>query len=98
MSGTFRGVVNANGTDAWLGIPFAQPPIGPLRFKAPVHITQPLQGIQDTSRFGHAYHQPPSSRLSANMSENCLFLNVWRPTGTLADATLPMMVSSLFHV
>lgn len=75
-SGTFRGVTNPNGTDAWLGIPFAQPPIGPLRFKAPLRITQPLQGIQDASKFGDACPQPPSSILGANMSEDCLFLNV----------------------
>ena len=75
-SGTFRGVANPNGTDAWLGIPFAQPPIGPLRFKAPLSIVQPLQTIQDASQFGDACPQPPSSILGANMSENCLFLNV----------------------
>ena len=75
-SGTFRGVTNSNGTDAWLGIPFAQPPIGPLRFKAPVPITQPLQDIQNASQFGDACPQPPSSILGANVSENCLFLNV----------------------
>lgn len=75
-SGTFRGVSTSNGTDAWLGIPFAQPPIGPLRFKAPHPITQPSQVIQDASQFGDACPQPPSSILGANMSENCLFLNV----------------------
>ena len=75
-SGTFRGVANSNRTDAWLGIPFAQPPIGPLRFKAPLPITQPSQVIQDASRFGDACPQPPSSTLGANMSENCLSLNV----------------------
>lgn len=75
-SGTFRGVANSNGTDAWLGIPFAQPPIGPLRFKAPLPITQPLQAVQDASQFGDACPQPPSSSLGANISENCLSLNV----------------------
>jgi hypothetical protein len=75
-SGIFRGVANSNGTDAWLGIPFAQPPIGPLRFKAPLPITQLSQVIQDASRFGDACPQPPSSTLGADISENCLFLNV----------------------
>ncbi|KAF8123482.1 alpha beta-hydrolase [Boletus edulis] len=91
-SGTFRGVTNSNGTDAWLGIPFAQPPIGPFRFKAPVPISRPCQGIQDASQFGDACPQPPSSILGANMSENCLFLNVWRPAGTPPGAQLPVMV------
>lgn len=75
-SGTFRGVANLNGSDAWLGIPFAQPPIGSLRFKAPLPITQPSETIQNASQFGDACPQPPSSILGANMSENCLFLNV----------------------
>ncbi|KAF8434092.1 alpha beta-hydrolase [Boletus edulis BED1] len=91
-SGKFRGVTNSNGTDAWLGIPFAQPPIGPFRFKAPVPISRPCQGIQDASQFGDACPQPPSSILGANMSENCLFLNVWRPAGTPPGAQLPVMV------
>lgn len=75
-SGTFHGVADLNGTDTWLGIPFAQPPIGLLRFRAPVPIAEPSPGIQDASQFGDACPQPPSSILGANMSENCLFLNV----------------------
>ncbi|KAF9223918.1 alpha beta-hydrolase [Gyrodon lividus] len=91
-SGTFRGVINTNGTESWLGIPFAQPPVGSLRFKAPLPILQSLQGIQNASEFGDACPQPPSPSLGADMSESCLFLNVWRPTGTSADAQLPVMV------
>ncbi|KAF9234218.1 Alpha/Beta hydrolase protein [Melanogaster broomeanus] len=91
-SGTFRGVANTNGTDSWSSIPFAQPSVGSLRFKAPLPITQPLQGIQDASQFGDACLQPLLFSLGANMSENCLVLNVWRPTGTVVDAQLPVMV------
>ncbi|KAF9231006.1 alpha beta-hydrolase [Melanogaster broomeanus] len=76
----------------WFGIPFAQPPVGSLRFKAPLPITQSLQGIQDASQFGDACPQLLGSSLGANMSENCLVLNVWRPTGTVVDARLPVMV------
>ncbi|KIJ67043.1 hypothetical protein HYDPIDRAFT_109031 [Hydnomerulius pinastri MD-312] len=91
-SGTFRGVTTTNGTDRWLGILYAQPPVGSLRFKAPLPITQPLQGIQDASEFGDVCPQPPATSLGANMSENCLSLNVWRPTATAVDAQLPVMV------
>ncbi|KAH7912797.1 alpha beta-hydrolase [Hygrophoropsis aurantiaca] len=91
-TGTFRGQSNANGTDSWLGIPYAQPPVGTLRFKAPVPILQVPQQVQDASQFGDACPQPPSTSLGATMSENCLNLNIWRPSGTTADSNLPVMV------
>lgn len=75
-SGNFLGVATANGTDRWLGIPFAQPPVGSLRFKAPLAITRPQNGVQDAFGFGNACPQVPSSSLGAPMSEDCLFLNV----------------------
>ena len=71
-SGTFRGL-SANGTDHWLGIPFAQPPLGPLRFEAPVPISRPVGGIQNALSFSHACPQPPTT---APVSEDCLYLNV----------------------
>lgn len=71
-SGTFRGL-SVNGTDRWLGIPYAQPPLGPLRFEAPVPISLPLVGIQDALKFSHACPQPPTT---APISEDCLYLNV----------------------
>ncbi|KAJ7188969.1 alpha/beta-hydrolase [Mycena filopes] len=89
--GTFRGVSTANGTEKWLGIPFAQPPVGPLRFKAPVPIAKALKGIQNASKFGNACPQPPIS-LGAPIAEDCLFLNVWRPQNTPANAKLPVLV------
>ena len=70
--GTFRGL-SVNGTDRWLGIPYAQPPLGPLRFEAPVPISLPLVGIQDALKFSHACPQPPTT---APISEDCLYLNV----------------------
>lgn len=80
-SGTFRGVSAGapNNTDKWLGIPFAQPPVGNLRFKAPVAITHPSRAVQDASQFGDACPQEPSDSLGAPMSEDCLFLNVSQP-------------------
>ena len=76
-SGNFVGVTSAaNGTDKWLGIPFAQPPTGNLRFKAPVAITKPSRGVLQATQFGNACPQLPSSSLGAPQSEDCLFLNV----------------------
>lgn len=89
-SGAFQGVLTSNGTEHWLGIPFAHPPVGSLRFKAPVPITTALGGIQNSSTFGDACPQLPAS-LGAPMSEDCLYLNVWRPNGTSSDAKLPVL-------
>lgn len=73
-TGTFRGTSVA-GVERWLGIPFAQPPVGPLRFKAPVPITKRSSEVKDASTFGNACPQP-SADLGAPISEDCLFLNV----------------------
>ena len=82
-AGAVRGVNNGS-IRVFKGIPYAQPPVGPLRWKAP----QPLarwNGVRDATEFGAACHQPPP-RLSTiytaspmPMSEDCLTLNVWTP-------------------
>ncbi|KAJ7621945.1 alpha/beta-hydrolase [Mycena polygramma] len=90
--GTFQGVNTTNSTQQWLGIPFAEAPVGPLRFKAPVPISKPFLGIQDASAFGNACPQPSSFvALGAPLGEDCLYLNVWRPQG-IADPKLPVLV------
>ena len=73
---TFRGLNLSNGTDRWLGIPFARPPVGPLRFKAPVSITKPPLAVKNAFTFGDACAQVPSDTLGAPQSEDCLSLNV----------------------
>ncbi|KAJ7454668.1 alpha/beta-hydrolase [Mycena latifolia] len=92
--GTFRGMAGVNGTEEWLGIPFAEPPVGPLRFKAPVPISTPLPGIQNASAFGNACPQPANALtpLGAAVSEDCLYFNVWRPEGTTSKSRLPVLV------
>ncbi|KAK7035865.1 carboxylic ester hydrolase, partial [Favolaschia claudopus] len=96
--GTVRGVsTGSNGTEKWLGIPFAEPPVGSLRFKAPVPITRAFEGIRDASAFGNACPQPPGD-LGAAVAESCLFLNefmlfsVGLATAKYsADARLPVL-------
>ncbi len=74
-SGTFTGQ-NTKGLDRWLGIPFALPPVGDLRFKAPVPVPTNSSRVQrDATTFGDACPQPPGD-LGASISEDCLFLNV----------------------
>ncbi|KAE9402451.1 alpha/beta-hydrolase [Gymnopus androsaceus JB14] len=92
-SGTFLGVSTPNGTDQWLGIRYGTPPVGDLRFKAPVAITQPnTTTVQDASTFGNACPQRPATDLGAPLSEDCLFLNVFRSQNTTADAKVPVLV------
>ena len=74
-TGTFRGLSTSNGTEKWLGIPFALPPVGQLRFKAPIPITKASNSIMDATSFGNACPQPAAT-LGAPIAEDCLFLNV----------------------
>ncbi len=63
------------------GIPYAAPPVGPLRWRPPVAAVK-WEGVRDAGKFGNACPQPartePWARVGAT-SEDCLFLNVWRP-------------------
>jgi para-nitrobenzyl esterase len=76
---------------AFLGIPYAAPPIGNLRWKPPQPVTK-WKGTRDATKFGPACLQPSESG-AANLktSEDCLYLNVWTPEFT-SSAKLPVMV------
>ncbi|CAN7535313.1 carboxylesterase/lipase family protein [Rhizobacter sp. LjRoot28] len=105
--GKVEGLANtASATYAWLGIPYAQPPVGALRWmppKEPSAWTMPLA----TKAFGRSCAQPGSfyappkaddgfSRDIANTfgqvmgAEDCLSLNIWRPASDAAQ--LPVIV------
>lgn len=73
-SGVLRGA-QRDGMRSFLGIPYAQPPVGELRWRAP----QPLaawSGSRDALRFGAECMQG-RGRTPVPMSEDCLFLNIW---------------------
>lgn len=92
-SGSFVGQASlVNGTERWLGIPFAQPPLGKLRFKAPAPIANPSPVVQRAIEFGNACPQLPSDATFGPQGEDCLTLNVWRPVGTSANDRLPVLV------
>lgn len=80
--GKLRGRDLDDGVTAFMGIPYAAPPVGPLRWKPP----QPpasWDGIRDATRAGaRCIQHAPYGELEAdnpNQSEDCLFLNVWTP-------------------
>ena len=88
--GRLRG--QAAGTiDEFLGIPYAAPPVGPLRWRPPqpaAHWT----GVRPATRFGPHCPQTGGPFGLASMSENCLFLNVYAPADSLRGGSLPVMV------
>ncbi len=89
--GTLRGTT-AGPAEEFLGIPYAAPPVGPLRWQPP-QPAAPWTGIRDATAFAPHCPQPPSAFGVASTSENCLYLNVYRPAGTTAGArNLPVMV------
>jgi para-nitrobenzyl esterase len=75
-SGKLQGIAVSNTTNAYLGIPYAVPPVGQLRFLAPRPLLTP-QVTRDTTSFGPACVQPPTLEIPSGQSEDCLSLNVW---------------------
>jgi len=75
-----------NGVRVWRGIPYAEPPVGKLRFRAP---QEPMawEGVREATQVGPIAMQPvvkDASRMSSQASEavrseDCLYLNVWAP-------------------
>ena len=88
--GLVSGVVSPNGALAWLGIPFAAPPTGALRFAAPAAVL-PWAGTRDGSRYGSDCVQFSAAK-NFSGSEDCLFLNVYAPPQQAGDPPLPVHV------
>lgn len=89
---TDRGVVEGealDGYDRFLGIPFATPPVGPLRFQPP-QPAAPWQGIRDATQFSKRCIQAPRGQTRDEFSEDCLYLNVFVPHQRVQP--LPVMV------
>ncbi len=92
--GPVRGLPVAGNVTAWLGIPYALPPAGERRFRAPQPVP-PWQDVFDAREFGPAAPQRHAgifSRpvLGPRVDEDCLRLNVWSPAAD--DARRPVMV------
>jgi len=94
------------GTYSWKGVPFAQPPVGDLRWAPPVE-PQPWEGVRTATQFGPScaqggrYFSPAPNGAPYGMAvregfgkpvgdEDCLTLNIWRPAS--ADEKLPVIV------
>ena len=89
------GEISGTGTDVrvYRGIPYAAPPIGPLRWQPPQPIAA-WSGTHDGSRFGYdpiQLDEPPRDSLAPGTSEDCLTLNVWAPASVPAGGA-PVLV------
>jgi para-nitrobenzyl esterase len=80
------------GVDAFLGVPYAQPPVGPLRWRPPEAV-EPWAGERDATRHGPIAPQAISAERLAKrgqtMGEDCLHLNIWTPAAD--DARRPVL-------
>ena len=94
--GQLAGKVLASGVKAWLGVPYAKPPVNDLRWQPPQPFswkgvwnadrTMPeclqVQRSHDTNQY---FGEEPAS-------ENCLYMNIWAPANATAGAKLPVIV------
>lgn len=97
-SGMLSGATDANGVASFLGVSFARPPVGDLRWHPP---QPPLAwtGVRDAKRFGanciqdHGTFGPYTKEFIAqgDFSEDCLFVNVWTDA-TAKSKKQPVMV------
>jgi para-nitrobenzyl esterase len=94
QSGVLEGFFfNADGA-AFLGIPYAAPPVGELRWKPPQPV-RTWKGSRMATQFGAACPQRPANWFPyIGWNEDCLYLNVWTPQLS-ANARLPVLV--YFH-
>lgn len=87
------GGADAGGVLAFKGIPFAAPPVGDLRWRPPQKAV-PWNGVRPAGALGKDCLQGPipgDPGLGTDLSEDCLFLNVWRPAEA-SSKKLPVLV------
>ncbi|HEX6242534.1 MAG TPA: carboxylesterase/lipase family protein, partial [Polyangiales bacterium] len=88
--GPVRGTVTDAGR-SFLGIPYAAPPVGDLRFRAP-QPAEKWRGLRDGTQFASTCPQPTSPYGTASTNEDCLYLNVYTPVSNCHGDGLPVMV------
>ncbi|KAF8855262.1 triacylglycerol lipase-like protein [Acephala macrosclerotiorum] len=87
----YQGVGLESGVNQYLGMRFAAPPLGDLRFRAPV---EPLAtaGVQNAANFQPICLGLNTKLPSSTQAEDCLFINVWGPATASPGSKLPVWV------
>ncbi|NWI13502.1 SASB hydrolase, partial [Crypturellus soui] len=88
--------------DVFLGLPFAKPPVGPLRFSEP-QAPEPWEGVRNAAsyppmcvqdkahgQYNSDYITNRKEKVALEMSEDCLYLNVYTPSGAGEQEKLPV--------
>ncbi|MGW2044733.1 carboxylesterase/lipase family protein [Streptomyces sp. NPDC001858] len=88
--GAVRGATS-KGVERFLGIPYAAAPTGALRWKPPQRAAR-WTGVREAADFGDPCPVLPSGNGPRSETEDCLAVNVWRPSGVRAGARLPVHV------
>ena len=93
-NGLLEGTTEASGVKSFKGVPFAKPPVGELRWKAP----QPAENWSGVKKADQFSKSPMQARVFGDMmfrspgtGEDCLYLNVWTPAKTMKEK-LPVLV------
>lgn len=105
--GRIQGATEAEGVAVFKGIPYAAPPVGELRWQDPQPVI-PWEGVRKADSFGPIAMQksPDSSSMYykefystglPEMSEDCLYLNVWAPEGSVGDTRAKLPVAMWIH-
>jgi para-nitrobenzyl esterase len=89
-NGAVRGLA-AGSVDKFLGIPYAAPPVGALRWQPPQPAAR-WSGVRDATKFGPHCPQLASPFGQASTSEDCLYLNVFTPGRRPPASRFPVMV------
>ncbi|MDP1860524.1 MAG: carboxylesterase family protein [Gemmatimonadaceae bacterium] len=78
--GKVRGAALVGGGTVFLGIPYARPPVGPLRWREPARV-EAWTGIRDAAAYGPPCAQNPyfNPVVKETAREDCLYLNIWTP-------------------
>jgi para-nitrobenzyl esterase len=91
-SGAIQGVLK-DGVSVYMGVPYAAPPLGDLRWREPQSVA-PWEGVRRADSFAPACMQKGVSmpgETPPTVSEDCLYLNIWTPAGNSGEQ-LPVIV------